>query len=84
MFKRGSGEIACVACGQVCDGADHEAVSYVDSGNGHFRECTVCGTLNVVESIDYDDLYADRASSNYASGRSGPLSRLLMTRRPQI
>lgn len=79
MQARKPGEMFCVACGQPCTGADHEAVSYVDASVGHFRECTVCGTLNVVESVDYDALYADRTSTNYASGRTGLLSRVLMT-----
>lgn len=79
MQERESSEMSCVACGQPCTGPVHEAVSYVDASVGHFRECTACGTLNVVESIDYGALYADRASTNYASGRTGLLSRLLMT-----
>jgi SAM-dependent methyltransferase len=69
--------ITCVACGQQCTGPVHAAVSCVDASVGHFRKCTGCGTLTVVELVDYGALYNDWASVNYASSQAGPLSRAL-------
>ncbi|MEQ1682329.1 MAG: class I SAM-dependent methyltransferase [Burkholderiaceae bacterium] len=65
----------CVACDSSCSGEIYLAKSYVDSSYGRFCQCTACGTLNVIDSIDYDSLYSNRKSTNYPTAHDNLLNK---------
>ena len=58
--------INCGACGSRCAGSEVSAKSAIDHSYGTFKCCTTCGSLRVIDRIDYEGLYNTRDSSNYA------------------
>ncbi|KXS31015.1 MAG: Methyltransferase type 11 [Candidatus Gallionella acididurans] len=57
----------CGACGAPCSGEQTHANSVVDQSSGTFGTCISCGSLRVLDKIDYNALYSKRDSSNYPS-----------------
>lgn len=69
-------ESSCGACGHRGTRRSHPARSAVGGEAGVFVECDACGTLRVQSKVDYDALYANRDSGNYAGIRKGLASRV--------
>lgn len=57
--------ISCGACGAPCSGEQIHVNSAIDRSSGTFGVCIGCGSLRVLDRIDYKNLYATRCSSNY-------------------
>ena len=55
----------CGACGGVFSNDKIYVKSAIDQTTGTFGVCNFCGSLRVLDKIDYDKLYSTRESSNY-------------------
>jgi len=66
---------ACGACASDQQSSVFLVRSYFGGGFGRFVECADCGTLQVVDEVDYEALYATRDSINYPSAGEGFLAR---------
>ena len=55
----------CGACGGVFSNDKVYVKSAIDQTTGTFGVCNFCGSLRVLDKIDYDKLYSTRESSNY-------------------
>lgn len=59
--------INCGACDAPCSGEQIHVNSAIGHSSGTFGVCIGCGSLRVLDKIDYKNMYAKRDSSNYPS-----------------
>jgi SAM-dependent methyltransferase len=66
----------CGACDSPCSGSKVHVQSVMDNSMGVFGVCEGCGSLRVLDKIDYSKLYLTRDSSNYPNAENKVLVKL--------